>query len=59
MDVALSILEKNTLSLVGVAILASLLLPAVNAGICWAKTGGTANGGAPDGAASMTSRFMR
>lgn len=36
MGVALSILGNNTSSLVGVAISASLLPPAVNAGICWA-----------------------
>lgn len=36
MGVALSILGNNTASLVGVAISASLLPPAVNAGICWA-----------------------
>ena len=36
MGVALSILGENTSSLVGVAISASLLPPAVNAGICWA-----------------------
>lgn len=35
MGVALSILGNNTSSLVGVAISASLLPPAVNAGICW------------------------
>lgn len=35
MGVALSILGNNTGSLVGVAISASLLPPAVNAGICW------------------------
>ncbi|KAG7371726.1 protein of unknown function DUF389 containing protein [Nitzschia inconspicua] len=35
MGVALSILGDNTSSLVGVAISASLLPPAVNAGICW------------------------
>jgi uncharacterized membrane protein len=35
MGVALSILGGNTGSLVGVAISASLLPPAVNAGICW------------------------
>lgn len=35
MGVALSLLENNTSSLVGVAISASLLPPAVNAGICW------------------------
>mmetsp|Transcript_98589 Transcript_98589/g.283278 ORF Transcript_98589/g.283278 Transcript_98589/m.283278 type:complete len:179 (-) Transcript_98589:149-685(-) len=36
MGVALSILENNASSLVGVAIFASLLPPAVNAGVCWA-----------------------
>ncbi len=36
MGVAVSILGNNTSSLVGVAISASLLPPAVNAGICWA-----------------------
>ena len=36
MGVALSILGNHTASLVGVAISASLLPPAVNAGICWA-----------------------
>ena len=36
MGVALSILGNNTASLVGVAISASLLPPAVNSGICWA-----------------------
>jgi len=36
MGVALSILGNNTSSLVGVAISASLLPPAVNAGLCWA-----------------------
>eukprot|EP00980_Cylindrotheca_fusiformis_P009844 scaffold2177_cov115-Cylindrotheca_fusiformis.AAC.9 len=36
MGVALSILGNNTASLVGVAISASLLPPAVNAGVCWA-----------------------
>ena len=35
MGVTLSILGNNTSSLVGVAISASLLPPAVNAGICW------------------------
>lgn len=35
MGVALSLLGNNTSSLVGVAISASLLPPAVNAGICW------------------------
>lgn len=35
MGVALSIIGNNTSSLVGVAISASLLPPAVNAGICW------------------------
>ena len=35
MGVALSLLGNNTASLVGVAISASLLPPAVNAGICW------------------------
>lgn len=35
MGVALSILGNNTASLVGVAISASLLPPAVNAGVCW------------------------
>eukprot|EP00544_Gedaniella_sp_CCMP2646_P013435 CAMPEP_0202486120 /NCGR_PEP_ID=MMETSP1361-20130828/4767_1 /ASSEMBLY_ACC=CAM_ASM_000849 /TAXON_ID=210615 /ORGANISM="Staurosira complex sp., Strain CCMP2646" /LENGTH=681 /DNA_ID=CAMNT_0049115173 /DNA_START=176 /DNA_END=2221 /DNA_ORIENTATION=+ len=35
MGVSLSILSGNTGSLVGVAISASLLPPAVNAGICW------------------------
>lgn len=35
MGVALSILGNNTASLVGVAISASLLPPAVNAGLCW------------------------
>ena len=34
--VALSVLGNNTSSLVGVAISASLLPPAVNAGMCWA-----------------------
>ena len=37
MGVALSILGNNTASLVGVAISASLLPPAVNTGICWAR----------------------
>jgi hypothetical protein len=36
MGVALSILGNNTASLVGVAISASLLPPAVNSGMCWA-----------------------
>ena len=36
MGVALSILGNNTASLVGVAISASLLPPAVNSGVCWA-----------------------
>jgi len=48
MGVALSILGNNTASLVGVAISASLLPPAVNAGICWAhgiliRTGAVSN----------------
>lgn len=38
MGVALSILGNNTASLVGVAISASLLPPAVNSGICWAHS---------------------
>jgi Domain of unknown function (DUF389) len=37
MGVALSILGNNSSGLVGVAISASLLPPAVNAGICWAR----------------------
>ena len=38
MGVALSLLGNNTASLVGVAISASLLPPAVNSGICWAHS---------------------
>ena len=48
MGVCLSILGNNTSALVGVAISASLLPPAVNAGICWARAILISSGAVPN-----------